>query len=422
MPPDTANHPCFNDSARHTYGRIHLPVASQCNIQCNFCDRRFDCLNESRPGVCSRLLSPGQALYYLERALAVQPSISVAGIAGPGDPFANPDATIETLRLVREHYPDMLLCVATNGLNVFAHAGDLAALGVSHVTITVNAVDAEIGRKIYAWVRDGKRMLRGREAARVLLARQLKAIRALSRLGVTVKINTIVIPGVNDAHAAEVARVTARCGAAIQNCLSLYPVESTPFGELEPVPASRMLAIRAKAALTLRQMSHCARCRADAAGLLSQAAASHTASLLQEASSQPLQPLESRPYVAVASAEGLLVNRHLGEASQLMIYRQSAEEAELIETRDTPPPGSGDRRWADLAMILSDCRAVVSSGMGENPRIVLGQHGIRALTAEGLVEDAVLAVFRGEVPPAPVRTAGGCGQGISCGGDGLGCA
>ncbi|NEX14978.1 MAG: nitrogen fixation protein NifB, partial [Prosthecochloris sp.] len=43
-------HPCFNDASRHSFGRIHLPVAPKCNIQCNYCNRKFDCLNENRPG------------------------------------------------------------------------------------------------------------------------------------------------------------------------------------------------------------------------------------------------------------------------------------------------------------------------------------------------------------------------------------
>jgi len=34
-----------------------------------FLRRRFDCLNESRPGVTSAVLTPQQAVYYLERAV-----------------------------------------------------------------------------------------------------------------------------------------------------------------------------------------------------------------------------------------------------------------------------------------------------------------------------------------------------------------
>ena len=76
-------------------------------------------------------------------------------------PFATPEKTLETLRLVRKRHPEMLLCVASNGLGVAPYAAELAALGVSHVTLTVNAVDPVVGAKIYAWVRDKKRVCRG---------------------------------------------------------------------------------------------------------------------------------------------------------------------------------------------------------------------------------------------------------------------
>ncbi|MGA2223888.1 MAG: nitrogen fixation protein NifB, partial [Syntrophobacteraceae bacterium] len=87
---DFSRHPCFNAEAKGSYGRVHLPVAPQCNIRCNYCNRKYDCVNESRPGVTSAVLSPLQAARYVEKILEREPRISVAGIAGPGDPFANP--------------------------------------------------------------------------------------------------------------------------------------------------------------------------------------------------------------------------------------------------------------------------------------------------------------------------------------------
>ncbi|NTV08757.1 MAG: radical SAM protein, partial [Chlorobium limicola] len=200
------NHPCFNDSSRHTFGRIHLPVAPKCNIQCNYCSRKFDCMNENRPGVTSKVLSPRQALYYLQQAMEISPNIAVVGIAGPGDPFANPDETMETLRLVREHYPEMLLCVATNGLDLMPWIDELAELQVSHVTITINAIDPEVGSEIYAWVRHKKKMYRDIEAAKLLIGNQLEALKRLKEVGVTAKVNSIIIPGINDGHVIDVAR------------------------------------------------------------------------------------------------------------------------------------------------------------------------------------------------------------------------
>ncbi|MEO0648849.1 MAG: nitrogenase cofactor biosynthesis protein NifB, partial [Cyanobacteria bacterium J06650_10] len=82
------NHPCYSESAHHHYARMHVAVAPACNIQCNFCNRKYDCANESRPGVVSELLTPEEAAH---KALVVAgkiPQMSVLGIAGPGDPLA----------------------------------------------------------------------------------------------------------------------------------------------------------------------------------------------------------------------------------------------------------------------------------------------------------------------------------------------
>ena len=158
---NTDRHPCFNVAVKGECGRVHLPVAPKCNILCNYCNRKYDCVNESRPGVTSAVLKPRQAIAYLERVLEAEPRITVAGIAGPGDPFANPQETLETIRLIRRRFPDLLLCLATNGLGLPPHLDELAELQVSHVTLTVNAVDPEIGSRIYRWVRDGKVIYRG---------------------------------------------------------------------------------------------------------------------------------------------------------------------------------------------------------------------------------------------------------------------
>jgi nitrogen fixation protein NifB len=116
MKKDYSHHPCFNAKVKGQFGRVHLPVAPKCNIKCNYCNRKFDCVNESRPGVTSTILTPQQALTYMDKVLEREPRISVAGIAGPGDPFANAEETLETMRLIRKKYPHMILCLASNGM------------------------------------------------------------------------------------------------------------------------------------------------------------------------------------------------------------------------------------------------------------------------------------------------------------------
>jgi nitrogen fixation protein NifB len=427
MPLDLARHPCFNEHAKKTSARIHLPVAPRCNIQCNYCKHGQDCVNESRPGLTSAVLSPGQALHYLEEMAQRDPRIAVVGIAGPGDPFANAEATMETLRLVRGRFPQMLLCVASNGLGIAPYVGRLAALGVSHVTLTVNAVDPRIGQAIYAWVREEPRVYRGRAAAELLLERQLAAVAALEAQGVTVKINAIIIPGVNDAHIPEVARRTAELGAGIINCVPLYAVPGTPLADVPAPTAEQIASIREAAARFLPVMAHCTRCRADAVGLLGEPLAAATVALLTQSASLPANPGEDRPYVAVATREGALVNQHLGEASQLAIYGREENTGPFsrpgfrhVANRPAPAAGGGRQRWLALAETLNDCRALLVASAGASPCSVLAARGIRVVMMEGLIEEGLEAVYRNVEVRAPLRAQHRCGSG--CAGGGQGCS
>ena len=409
---DRSKHPCFDSNARHEFARVHLPVAPKCNIQCNYCDRQYDCCNESRPGVTSTVLSPKQALAYYKEVRQRVADVAVVGIAGPGDPFANTPETLETLSLIRQEDPQVLLCVATNGLMIGPHLDALAELNVSHVTVTINAVDPFIGQQVYAWMRDGTRVVRGLEAARLLLGRQLEAVRGLKEREITVKINTILIPGINEDHVPEIARITAGLGADVLNCIPLYPVAGTPFGELDQPSGSVVARARHEAAQYLSQMSHCTRCRADAVGKLGEAMTQEIFDCLQAARSPQAA---SRPYVAVASAEGMLVNMHLGEADELLIFDANAQH---VATRPAPPAGRGSQRWQELAERLHDCRAVLTSGAGETPRRLLSDLGLSVQLTEGLVADAVTEVYEGR-PATPPRRAFRCGD--ACAGQGTGC-
>lgn len=419
---DLTLHPCFNKDTRHKTGRIHLPVAPKCNIQCNYCDRKYDCMNESRPGVTSTVLEPRQALAYLDEVLARVPQLKVVGIAGPGDPFASPEATLETLRLVREKYPEMLLCVATNGLNLEPYAPALADLQVSHVTVTLNAIDAAIGAKIYSWVRDRKLMYRGEEAARILLERQLASIRAVKAAGVTLKINTIVIPGVNDEHVEVVAEEMRALGADVMNCIPLLPVEGTPFGTIEKMTVPEVRDIRTRVAAVLPQMEHCSRCRADAVGLLAEDKSQELVTVMRAAANGMLDDRAGRPYVAVATMEGILINQHLGEADKFWIFEYDEIEPKLVAMREAPEPGDGNLRWRELAEALKDCHTVLVSGVGRKPRWVMEQSGLRVMEATGLISSAMEALHRtGDLPAAMKKTFQPCSS-SGCQGTGTGCA
>ena len=263
-------HPCFNEDAKHTSARVHLPVAPKCNIQCNYCNRKYDCVNESRPGVTSSVLAPFQAVEYLKDLDSRMDNLAVIGIAGPGDPFANAEETLETMRRVNKEFPDKIFCLSSNGLELEQHIDELAELNVTHVTITINAIDPEITAKIYKWVRFNKKVYRGVEGAKILLDRQLACIPKLKAAGITVKINSIIIPGINEDHIPAVAKKCAELGADVINCIPLIPTAETPFETVEKPDTKMIFRTRTLCSEHLKIMSHCARCRADAAGLLGQ--------------------------------------------------------------------------------------------------------------------------------------------------------
>jgi nitrogen fixation protein NifB len=416
---DLSKHPCFNPDVKGKFGRVHLPVAPKCNIQCNYCNRKYDCVNESRPGVTSNVLSPGQAAYYVGQLVDAGKPISVVGIAGPGDPFANPEATMETLRLIHKRYPDMLLCVSSNGLGIGPYIAELAQLEVSHITITLNTIDPEIGAKMYAWVREDKKPLRGLEAAEQLLMRQKQAIKAIKAHGITLKINTILVPGVNDHHVAAVADFAKAEGADLHNIIPLCPVEGTPFENVEEPTPAMIHEAREIAGVHLPQMKHCQRCRADACGLLAEGTTQETLEMIQDAANAPLEPDQKRPLIAVATREGILVNEHLGEAESLSIFAEQDGSYAEIAQRITPHPGGGDNRWEKLAEQLADCRALLVSGIGPKPTRILEGSGLKVIVMEGLIEEALTKIAKGEEIRSPIRKKSLCGD--KCSGDGGGC-
>ena len=265
------DHPCFGGD--HTKaGRIHLPVAPGCNIKCGFCERKFDCVNESRPGITSKVLTPEQGV---ERVRLVKrhmdkqngSQLKVVGIAGPGDPLANPK-TFETFRLVRAAFPEMTLCLSTNGLRLPERINDILEVGVHSLTVTINALTPETGAKVYEWISYDRIRLSGEEGAAFLLEKQLEGVRLAAAAGLMVKVNHVYIPGVNDHETLDLAVKVRELGADMMNIMPVIPIGL--FKDVEPPSELTMELVRNQAELILSQARHCKQCRADAAGLIGQ--------------------------------------------------------------------------------------------------------------------------------------------------------
>ncbi|QSZ67671.1 nitrogenase cofactor biosynthesis protein NifB [Methanofollis aquaemaris] len=258
-------HPCYSEKAHHTCGRCHLPVAPKCNIQCNYCIRDFDCVNESRPGVTSRVVKPDEALDLVKQVMDEFPYVKVIGIAGPGEPLANPE-TFETLRLVHEAFPNLIMCLSTNGLLLPDSIDELQQYDVGNVTVTLNAIDPAIGEQIYSYVNYRGTHYTGREAAEVLLEHQLEGIRMAVERKMFVKVNCVYIPGVNDEHIPAIAKKVGELGAFSFNLIPLIP--QYKLAHITPPTPAEKRAMQDRCAPFIKQMRHCARCRSDAIGRL----------------------------------------------------------------------------------------------------------------------------------------------------------
>jgi len=440
LPPDIqakiADHPCYSDEAHHYFARMHIAVAPACNIQCNYCNRKYDCANESRPGVVSQRLNPDQAVAKVLAVAAEMPQLSVVGIAGPGDALANPSATFETFERIAEALPDIKLCLSTNGLALPDHVDAIKALDISHVTVTLNAVDPDIAAKIYPWISFDRKRWTGRAAAEILLARQKEGIAALVAAGVLVKINSVLIPGVNDDHLVEVNAEVQRWGVFLHNVMPLIsdPAHGTHYGltgQRGPTPGE-LKDLQDRLGGGAKLMKHCRQCRADAVGLLGEDRNAEFTEDRIEAEAPSVDPVKRQVYrrlvareradrqaasaeaahhlAAAGTDESLLVavctrgsgrvNQHFGHASEFQVYEVDGDGVRLIGHRRAShycQGGDGDDDVLEHTIAaLEGISVVLTSKIGRCPRDRLAEAGITVFEdfAGQYIEPAAAAALR----------------------------
>lgn len=257
-------HPCFASGGKPANtGRIHLPVSPGCNIGCKFCCPSFSG-EKNAPAVTSKVITPAEAVDVVRRSLELCPNITVVGIAGPGDTLATPWA-LQAFRLIDKEFPFLFKCMSTNGLLLPEKADEVLDAGIDSLTVTVNAIDPAIEAKLNDYIVYHGKRYRGEEAAKILIENQLKGIRTVAQGGTTVKVNTVLAPGINDDHIEDVAKAVSDAGAKIYNIIPLIPQ-----GGLADVPrptCRQVDAARVKAEPHIAVFRHCQHCRADAIGI-----------------------------------------------------------------------------------------------------------------------------------------------------------
>ena len=253
-------HPCFNDVAHDRVGRIHLPIAPRCNIQCNFCEHKM-CAAVQHPGWATRLMSVAEATDLIRSVVNDRQAYDfVVGIAGPGDPLAN-EQTFQAQALLHQLYPQIVNCLCTNGLLLEDKLEIMADVGVRALTVTVNAVDSRIGQHIYSWAKYRGIIYREQEAAALIIAKQFSGIKKALAAGFPVKVNSVLIPGVNDQHMTELALGLREAGVGLMNIMPLIP--SGKMKNLQAPSCNALRKARQDCEEIIPQFHRCEQCRAD---------------------------------------------------------------------------------------------------------------------------------------------------------------
>jgi nitrogen fixation protein NifB len=431
------NHPCYSEEAHHHFARMHVAVAPACNIQCNYCNRKYDCANESRPGVVSEKLTPEQAAKKVIAVASTIPQMTVLGIAGPGDPLANPEKTFKTFELISQTAPDIKLCISTNGLALPDHIDTIAKYKVDHVTITINMVDPEVGQHIYPWIYYKKKRWIGIEASRILTERQLQGLEMLTARGILCKVNSVMIPGINDQHLVEVNRAVKSRGAFLHNIMPLIsaPEHGTVFGlnGVRGPSAQELKALQDACEGEMNMMRHCRQCRADAVGLLGEdRSAEFTTEKIDAmevkydgATRKAYQDLveqqrdatgaakraEQERLDALADTSGVVlqiavatkgqsrINEHFGHVTEFQIYEVSAAGAKFVGHRRVDNYCQGGYGEEDVLVTviraINDCHAVFVAKIGGCPKDDLRKAGIDPVDqyAHEYIEQSALAYY-----------------------------
>ena len=437
------DHPCYSEEAHHYFARMHVAVAPACNIQCNYCNRKYDCANESRPGVVSERLTPEQGAKKVLAVAASVPQLSVLGIAGPGDALYDWRKTRATFDAVVKNLPDIKLCISTNGLALPDHVDEIVNMNIDHVTITINVIDPKIGAKIYPWIFYRNKRITGIEAATILHERQMLGLDLLAERGVLVKVNSVLIPGINDAHMIEVNREVKRRGAFLHNVMPLIsdPAHGTYFGltgQRGP-NALELKKVQDDCEGGAKMMRHCRQCRADAVGLLGEDRGQEfTLDKLPEtveinfaqrdayrmrieakrelaAFARMTAPApESKPgrvlTVAVATKGDNQINQHFGHAKEFLVYRADGAGVKFLGARKIDDHycqgGLGeDSSLAGIIDMLSDVDVLLCAKIGGCPKGELSAAGIEPTDeyAYEFIEPSIAALYAKRSADAPVN-------------------
>ena len=178
-----------------TFGRVatdlRLSLTDRCNLRCTYCMPA-----EGLPWIPRTELLTAAELVRLARIAVTRLGIAGIRLTG-GEPTLRPDL-VEIVGQLAALRPRPELSLTTNGLRLPALAEKLRAAGLDRVNVSLDTLDPERFRRISR--RDG-------------LADVLAGLEAANAAGLhPVKVNAVLVRGVNADEALSLLRFCLRCG------------------------------------------------------------------------------------------------------------------------------------------------------------------------------------------------------------------
>jgi nitrogen fixation protein NifB len=255
----------------------------------------------------------------------------------------------------------------------------------------------------------------------------------LTDRGILVKVNSVMIPGVNDDHLKEVSRVVKENGAFLHNVMPL--IAEAEHGTFYGVMGQRgpthdeLQVLQDACAGDMNMMRHCRQCRADAVGLLGedrgaeftldkieqmdidyeaamemraevhaeiekelaeqQSANSQVVTVSIDSLKKGMAPEKpTRPVLmAVATKGGGTINQHFGHATEFLVYEASPNGVRFIGPRRADQYCVGadtcneDESTLDrVIQALKGCEVMLSARIGLTPFEALEEAGIQPVS------------------------------------------
>ena len=181
------------DSFNRTIDYIRVSVTSRCNFRCLYCMPNTPFEWEPKENI----LSYEEMFEFLR--LAIDEGVKKIRITG-GEPLLRKDLD-KFIKMLHDYKPSLDLALTTNGYYLKEQAKSLKQAGLKRVNISLDSLKPEIAKKI---------------AQKDVLNRVIEGIDEAIKVGFKVKLNTVVMRGINDGEIVDLLEWSKNRGVIIR--------------------------------------------------------------------------------------------------------------------------------------------------------------------------------------------------------------